>query len=104
AMTSPHSDGAAGGDPGGRDARARGEAAALAGGGAAAVPGQSTWRSDRKPGRHAAPGPAGKGRRDRGRSEPAAGAAPGERGSPLPGAEPAARRTPPGWAGGGHAG
>src|SRR5215475_13740583 len=92
-MTSTHNDRADAGDPGQPDDQARGEAAALAGGGAAAVPGQSTWRSDRKPGRHAAPGPAGKGRRDRGRSEPAAGAASGERGSPVLGAEPVARRT-----------
>src|SRR5215510_16173214 len=96
-MTSTHNDRADAGDPGRPDDRARGEAAALAGGGAAAVPGQSTWRSDRKPGRHAAPGPAGKGRRDRGRSEPAAGAASGERGSPVLGAEPVARRTATGW-------
>src|SRR5215510_12406513 len=96
-MTSTHNDRADAGDPGRPDDRARGEAAALAGGGAAAVPGQSTWRPDRKPGRHAAPGPAGKGRRDRGRSEPAAGAASGERGSPVLGAEPVARRTATGW-------
>src|SRR5262249_57459087 len=90
-MTSTHNDRADAGDPGRPDDRARGEAAALAGGGAAAVPGQSTWRPDRKPGRHAAPGPAGKGRRDRGLSEPAAGAAPREPGSPLLGAAPVAR-------------
>ena len=96
-MTSTHNDRADAGDPGRPDDRARGEAAALAGGGAAAVPGQSSWRPDRKPGRHAAPGPAGKGRRDRGRSEPAAGAASGERGSPVLGAEPVARRTATGW-------
>jgi len=96
-MTSTHNDRADAGDPGRPDDRARGEAAALAGGGAAAVPGQSSWRPDRKPGRHAAPGPAGKGRRDRGRSEPAAAAASGERGSPVLGAEPVARRTATGW-------
>src|SRR5215468_7372645 len=96
-MTSTHNDRADAGDPGRPDDRARGEAAALAGGGAAAVPGQSSWRPDRKPGRHAAPGPAGKGRRDRGRSEPAAGAASGERGSPVLDAEPVARRTATGW-------
>src|SRR5262249_35022292 len=96
-MTSTHNDRADAGDPGRPDDRARGEAAALAGGRAAAWPGQAPGRRAGKPGGHAARGRAGRGRRARGRPEPAAAAASGERGSPVLGAEPVARRTATGW-------
>jgi hypothetical protein len=93
-MTSRHGNTGDAGRP--RD-RERGEAAALAGGGAAAATDQP-WRPARKPGKHAAQGLPDQGRGQPGRAEDAAaGRASGEPGNPVLGAGPVARRTATGW-------
>ena len=93
-MTSRHGDTGDAGRPRGRE---RGEAAAPAGGSAAATANQP-WRPARRPGRHAAQGPPDGGRGRPGRIE----AVDGERASegpenPVLSAEPVARRTATGW-------
>lgn len=82
------------GRPRGRD---RGEAAAPAGGSAAAAADQA-WRLARRPGKHAAQGPPDRDQGQPGRIGAADGARPpGRPGNPVLGAEPVARRTATGW-------
>ena len=83
-------------DAGRSHGRERGEAAAPAGGSAAATADEA-WRPARRPGKHAAQGPP-----DRSRQQVRTEAADGERpsggpGNPVLGAEPVARRTATGW-------
>ncbi len=85
------------GDAGRPHDRERGEAAAPAGGSAAATTDQP-WRPVRKPGKHAAQGPPDRDRGQPGRAEAgAASGASGEPRRPALGAEPVARRTATGW-------
>jgi hypothetical protein len=93
-MKSSHGDT---GDAGRPRSRERGEAAAPAGGSAAATADQA-WGPARRPGRHAAQGPPDRGRGQPGRTEAVDGErASGEPGTPVLGAEPVARRTATGW-------
>ena len=91
-MKSRHGDTEDAGRPRGRE---RGSAAAPAGGSAAATADQA-WRPARRPGKHAAQGPPGRGQP--GRIEAADGERPsGGPANPVLGAEPVARRTATGW-------
>ena len=93
-MTSRHGDT---GDAGRPHSRERGEAAAPAGGSAAATA-DKAWQPVRRPGRHAAQGPPDAPRRPPGRTEAVDGErATGGAGNPALGAEPVARRTATGW-------
>ncbi len=97
-MTSKHGNTRDGDSPGRRHDRRRGEGAALPGGDSDAAPARSSW-PDAKHGKHAAQGPPGPSRWERGQPDEgiAASVAPADTASLALGAEAVARRTATGW-------